>query len=402
MKKTRVLLVDDDLYILKSYQRQLRKEFDITIAQGGAQGLNAIRKEGPFMIVVADMGMPNMDGIAFLSRVKRLAPDTVRIMLTGYSDQKTAIKAINEGSIFRFLNKPCSMEILKKTLLDGMEQFRLIRAEKELLDKTLKGSVKILIDVLSLASPKAFGRASRLRRMAKQLMEFLEVEKAWQVEIAAMLSQIGCVGIPGETLDKLFQGDHLSEEEMGTFRVHPKIGSGLISNIPRLETVAEIILNQARPFNPSASSDEDEKENNGIALGASVLKLALDWDTLYVAGKTETEALKVISARKQKYDPRVLGALKNLLKAEYKYEKRMVCLQELRPAMILDEDVYSEQGPLLIAKGQEITPAMCSLLKNFRVMKPFQVKIPVKSPSTGQSNTGVNHAAQGAAGGRRA
>ncbi|NIQ03497.1 MAG: response regulator, partial [Nitrospinaceae bacterium] len=94
-----------------------------------------------FAVVVSDMRMPDMDGIQFLSRVREHYPQTVRMMLTGYADVKTAMNAVNEGNIFRFMTKPCPPEVFEKVLSAGIEQYRLITAERDLLERTLKGSV---------------------------------------------------------------------------------------------------------------------------------------------------------------------------------------------------------------------------------------------------------------------
>src|SRR5262245_28427095 len=101
----RILCVDDEPNVLAGYQRQLRKHYDIEIAQGGEQGLAAIQEKGPYAVIVSDMRMPGMNGAQFLARAKELAPHSVRMLLTGYSDQKAAISAVNDGHIFRFLTK---------------------------------------------------------------------------------------------------------------------------------------------------------------------------------------------------------------------------------------------------------------------------------------------------------
>src|SRR5262249_1916023 len=139
-----ILLVDDEPNVLLGYQRLLRGEFDTETAVGAPLALKIIQARGPFAIVLSDMRMPEMDGIEFLTRVKALSPDTVRIMLTGYADVKTALSAVNDGNIFRFLTKPCSKETLASALAAGLAQYRLVTTEKELLEKTLAGSVALL------------------------------------------------------------------------------------------------------------------------------------------------------------------------------------------------------------------------------------------------------------------
>ena len=112
----RILLVDDDSNILDGYRRSLSKQFLIETASDAKKALALVSENGPYAVVVVDMRMPGMDGIQLLSHIKISAPDTVRVMLTGNADMETAINAINEGSIFRFLNKPCEKEVMAKTL----------------------------------------------------------------------------------------------------------------------------------------------------------------------------------------------------------------------------------------------------------------------------------------------
>src|SRR5581483_6863446 len=158
----KILFVDDDANVLEGYKRQLRKQFHVETATGGIEALRLLRKSGPYAIIVADMKMPSMNGIELLKHVEKLAPDTVRMMLTGNADQQTAVDAINEGHIFRFLTKPCSSEQMTKVLEAGLAQYRLVTAEKEVLEKTLIGSVSILIEVLSMTHPMEFGRVKKL------------------------------------------------------------------------------------------------------------------------------------------------------------------------------------------------------------------------------------------------
>ena len=237
----KILCVDDEPNVLQALRRQLRRQFRIETVPGGAEGLEAIAADGPFAVIVSDMRMPGMDGVQFLSAVKERAPESVRVMLTGNADQQTAINAVNEGNIFRFLTKPCPPEVLAKTLATGVRQYQLVTAEKELLEKTLQGSVKVLTDVLSLTNPIAFGRATRVRKLVNELCKELKVNRLWEYEIAAMLSQIGCVTIPSDMLGRVYEGQALDTEEAKMFEGHPTVGRDLVANIPRLENVAEFI-----------------------------------------------------------------------------------------------------------------------------------------------------------------
>src|SRR5580698_5073090 len=158
----KILFVDDEPAFLKGYQLMLRQDFEVDTAVGGEQGLAQIHDHGPYAVVVSDMRMPGMNGVQFLARVRQIAPDTIRMILTGYTDINAAMDAVNEGNIFRFLAKPCERDVLSNAITSGLVQYRLITAEKELLGNTLMGSIKVLIDVLSAASPEAFGRSIRI------------------------------------------------------------------------------------------------------------------------------------------------------------------------------------------------------------------------------------------------
>ncbi len=371
----KILFVDDDPNILSAYQRQLRKQFTVDTAQGGELGLTAIADHGPYSVIVADMGMPGMNGIQFLSKVKEITPDSVRIMLTGNADQQTAMDAINEGNIFRFLTKPCQPEVITKVLTAGIGQYRLITAEKELLEKTLNGSVKVLTDVLALVNPTAFGRTSRIHNLVQTISAEIKTEKPWQIELAAMLSQIGCITMSEETLAKVYHGDNLSEQELQTFQAHPQIGSSLIASIPRLEKVAEIIACKELRFH-SPVTPLGTKSGTDIPLGARMLKLIIDFDSLVTTGMNNAQALETIQKRQGWYDQTLVDALKRIIVAEKGVEVKYVKTHELTPKMILAEDIKTSTGTLFAAQGSHITFLLRIRLINLAQAK--NIKEPIK------------------------
>ena len=375
----RILCVDDDPNILQAYQRALRKQFQIDPALGGEEALAAIVNQGPYAVVVADMRMPGMNGVELLARVKEHAPDTVRMMLTGDADQQTALEAVNEGHIFRFMTKPCPPDVFAKVLEAGLAQHRLITAERELLSKTVGGSIKVLTDVLSLVNPTAFGRAFRVRRLASRLSAKLEQDATWLTEIAAALSQIGCVAVPEETLAKVYRGDKLSSIELKAFEAHPFVGRDLIKNIPRMEQVAEVITYQEKHFD-GEGFPPDDRRGEEIPLGSRILKVTLDFDTLVSTGNSEEIALAEINDRRGWYDPAVVDALRSFLEIAEVDVIRLVKVSELIDGTILADDVKSISGALLCARGQEVTPPMRARLKsyvaNVGVQTPIKIFVP--------------------------
>jgi response regulator RpfG family c-di-GMP phosphodiesterase len=198
MKTNLVLLVDDEPNVRNSLSRELLEMdvCEVLTAQNGEEGLKVLRKNPKIAVIVSDYRMPGMDGIKFLTEAQRIVPDTTRIMLTGAADLEMAIEAVNSGRIFRFLLKPCPTEVFLNAIKASIRQNQLILGEREFLTKTLNGSIQILIDVLAAIDPESFAHAHRLRQLAHHLAVRLKLEQLWEVDLAALLSQIGSVTIP--------------------------------------------------------------------------------------------------------------------------------------------------------------------------------------------------------------
>ncbi len=377
--RAKVLFVDDDPNVLSAYARQLRKQFDLETAEGGERGLEALAARGPFAVVLTDMRMPGMSGVEFLRRVRAAAPLSVRVMLTGNADQQTAADAVNEGCVFRFLTKPCPPDTLAGALRDAVEQHRLVTAEKELLEETLRGSVKVLTEVLSLVSPVAFGRAVRVQRLVRRLAAALGAGDAWHLEVAAMLSQLGCVTVPEPVLDKVHAGAELTPQERETFERHPEVGRGLIAKVPRLEAVAEIVAYQERRFDGQGPPREG-KCGPAIPLGARVLKVALDYDRLESRGHGKAAAVADLAGRAGWYDPAVLEALERVCREGTRYAPKDVALGEVGPGMVVREPILNAHGVVLVGKGQEIGETLLWRLQNISrhggVREPIAVLVP--------------------------
>jgi response regulator RpfG family c-di-GMP phosphodiesterase len=372
----KVLFVDDEENILHSIKRELRKRFDIHTAGSGNDALDILKKDGPFAVIVSDMRMPQMDGIQLLSAVKDQYPETVRLMLTGNADQETAIEAVNKGQIFRFLNKPCPTSTLVLSIALAQRQYRLITAEKELLDKTLMGSITVLSEVLGLASPLAFSSGLRVKSMVGEIARKLQLNNIWQFEIAALMSQIGCITLPPDTLNKLYAGREMDPEEVAMYHDHPLIGSKLLDKIPRLETVAAIIAHQLLSFE-SFAERKDLKEE--VCLGAQILRICTDFDSLLRRGWNRSEALNHLQKDSAEYNPELLKILIGIKLSPENESIVAVEIRDMSVGMITEQDIIASNGLLIAPKGQEVTWSLIKGLKNFSqqggVKEPILVKI---------------------------
>jgi response regulator RpfG family c-di-GMP phosphodiesterase len=375
--KEKILFVDDDANILDAFKRQLRYEYDVEVAYTGMEGLVLIETNGPFSVIVSDLHMPGMNGIDFLSEVRDIAPTSVRMILTGNADLGTAIDAVNDGYIFRFLIKPCSPETLIKALEGGVAQYHLIISERELLEKTLVGSVKVLTELLSMINPLAFSRAERIREIVKQIVATLHLEDGWSFELAALLSQIGCVTFPPDLIERIMEGGYISVEEKNLYATHPSIGRRLLENIPRLELVGEMIEKQLASIEELAPEDKEGDEFS-VALGAHILYVANDLDQLLQDGVLKDAAIETMKNRSDRYMPEVLGALIPLAP---RTRTKMVKVEDLDVGMIIIQDVKDKFGRRLVSHGQEVTYPLLTKLFGLAQRKGYiQEPICVVSP----------------------
>jgi len=366
----RILFVDDEKFVLATFRRNLCKHFDIDVAEGGMSALQHCEERGPYAVVVSDLKMPRMDGVELLRRIKARWPDTVRIMLTGHGDLDAAMAAVNQGAIFRFLTKPCAPETLVAAVGDGLRQHRLVTAEKELLRGTLRGCIQVMSELLALVSPEAFGRGEQAKGLVLEICQLLALEGLWRYELAAMLSQIGCISLPQEILERKMKRVPLSAEEAQIFLMHPAIAGNLLRNIPRLESVAEMVAGQELPLSKNPP------------VGARILKVALDYADQVAHGGETTGILASMRAVPATYDGGIVDALARTLAKRAESTVRAVPLAGLREGMVLAQDVLSGQGAVLMEKGQVIGPAAMERFVNFGVI--LGIKEPIHVVHTGK------------------
>ena len=339
-----------------------------------------IESEGPFAVVIADMNMPLMNGIEFLKQAGEIAPDTVRMMLTGNADIKVAMQAVNDGSVFRFLTKPCPSKLMGDSLVAGIKQYRLVTGERELLEGTLKGAVSLLTEILSWAIPDTFGRTAQIRDLAEGVAAKLDPKQEWETEMAATLSQIGFVAMPREILDKISAGEPLDEKEKKALSDTPAVGHELLKRIPRLDNIARIILYQNRRFD-GGGYPKDGPVGKDIPLGARILKAANDLYELRASGKSADEAIRDMQGREGWYDPRVLAVMNRLARAqEVQAQQGKIVglpLRELCAGQTLVSDVVTLEGRKLVTGGTVLTDAFLVRLRRFGHVKGVKEPIEV-------------------------
>jgi CheY-like chemotaxis protein len=364
--RPRVLFVDDEPAVLDALAVNLHRHFDIVTATSGAAGLEYLRAQSDFAVVVSDMRMPKMDGATFLALALDASPDTTRILLTGQADLPAAIKVVNHGQIFRFLTKPCPRDTLRASLDSAVIQHRLVTGERVLLEQTLRGSIKMLVDVLAITSPAAFGRANHIKTRVLQLASLLGVLDSWQLEIAALASQLGHIVLPHEVCDKLERRIALDEDEQRMVVDAPGMTEQLLANIPRLETVRAMLALHVRPppRNPAA-----DPTTQLVQLGAHLLRVAIDLDALEPMCSDHTRSpFSELEVPTDLYDPDVLNAVEQMYgerRSAPRYVVKTMEPDELQVGMVLAEDFRLANGALLAARGYEMTASFIVRISNF-------------------------------------
>lgn len=390
MLEDRILFVDDDENVLDTYRRLLNDKLHIETALGGQCALTMMDNEEPFAVVVSDLRMPSMDGNQFLSHVRERFPDTVRMMLTGNADLEAAITAVNEGNIFRLLSKPCPPGVVMEALIAGIDQYRLVTAEKELLEKTLLGSIKLLTDILALADPTAFGRAATYQEGLQKIADKLHVEHLWDLKMAWMLSNLGHVVIPAETLSKLRAGSILSGEEKRLIAEAPQSVCRLLKNIPRLERVGQIISYRNKHFDGSGYPENTVKGED-IPIESRILKLLGDLAQAENPAHSKIRILKMMENRAGWYDTEVLQAAAEVFApgvdmTASEFIQLNVKASELKDGDTLVTDLITKEGQLLVAGGQTISEMYLERVRNFAHFVGIEEPVIVKRARASREN----------------
>jgi CheY-like chemotaxis protein len=355
-----ILCVDDEPRVLDGLRLTLRRGFEVLTATSGAEGLAMLKRMAGAAAVISDMRMPGMDGAAFLTQVKDQWPDSTRLLLTGETGRDAAIAAVNEGQIFRFLTKPCAPENLVAAVEAAVRQHELVTAERLLLQQTVLGSIRALVDVLAIVNPIAFGRGGRIRRLATELAAASGLPPSWELEAAALLSQVGYVSLPIELVEKAVGGAPLNADEALLLSEVPRVTQGLLARIPRLDDVAAIVDHALRPQPAKTPA------SGRIAGYAAVLMIALELDALTSRGEDPATAIATLRARSGAKSTRLLAHLAALQDtADSQTQVREIRLCDVVPGLILMDDLRTDLGTLLVSKGYEVTQSFIDRMRNF-------------------------------------
>lgn len=401
MSKPIIICVDDEKIIVDSLKAEIKSAFKdqliVETAESGNEAIEIIEecknKNIKIPIVVSDWLMPQMKGDELLAKVHRILPDTKKILLTGQVTTIGLGNAINDAKLYRFIPKPWNAEDLELTLTEAFKSYyhqiqlntanqklkdinttleqliceRTVELEESnrknqvLLDQTLFGSVNTLIKILMKSNPDIFSKAFRIRQIAKRIIKHISISNIWEIEIASLFSQLGCLDLPQDIVTKKFNNLPLTQQELDVFKLHSEKTYELISSIPVFGNISLGIKNH---LSPTKLLTNDESYHI-----SAILKISTDFDDAIQGGLSEQQAIEVLRVRHIHYDKELLNCLildiyNNNISINHNDKIREISLNGLRVGYVLAKDITDMDGKALFKAEQEITHSLINDILN--------------------------------------
>jgi response regulator RpfG family c-di-GMP phosphodiesterase len=382
--KTTLLCVDDDPAMLAHHARTLRKHFTVHTALNGAEGLAAIEQGGRYPAVLADMTMPVMDGVEFLKRAAKLSPDSAFVMLTGNADQHTAVRAVNEGHVFRFLNKPCSAVSVLEAVNACVARSRILQANRVLEEKVFEGGIRLLTQILHAADPHASQRTQNLLTYVRSYYGALDAsnELPRDLEIAVSFCSVGFAVIPAPVLRKARTGGALTPAEERMVESASELGGSILGFIPQMENAGRIVRYQNKGFG-GGGYPRDEVSGDALPFGARLLHVMIDLLRLEGEGMPREEALLKMQARPGEYDPEILKVCRTRWRPSCRKSLERVRVPvpvaELCISDVLGKALYSLSNIFLAPEGTVVSKPLMRKIREWERMEMLAADVVVFS-----------------------
>lgn len=393
MALAKILFVDDEDYVLKAICRFFRGVYDVQTASSAHAGLEMLTSQRDYAAVVADVRMPGMSGIDFLRHAHEFTPRTTRVLLTGQISTEDALRAVNEGHVFQILMKPCPVATMHLALEAAVRHHRSHGTQASTVEHSQGNcTVKLLCEILATVSPLASARAKRITELAVSLAERMGIDNGSEIETSALLSQFGCIGIPGRVVASVAGGAaKCSEADAECFLEHPAIASRLLGEIPQLREIARGIELQLRDYDGSTGS---QPSGDDLPISSRILRAVTDFDTYAAQHTSPQNAIAIMMQRAACYDPKVLRALKELNHIEDTPQYLELDVDDIRIGMTLECAVGTTDGRTLLAKGSQVTHSMLSRLRAFasngNVVQPILVSVLVPQVVTTPADSSIS------------
>ncbi|MCF2950429.1 response regulator [Paraglaciecola aquimarina] len=410
----RVLIVDDEINILHAMKRLLRSnDFELNLATSGEDALNQLKSENVDLII-SDMKMPGMSGAQLFSEIATLYPDTYRILLTGFADIDSTIKAINDGKIHRYIQKPWNNEALIEAINEGLEKIKLKQQNTQLqallekqnrllrnlnanleekveartkqiklaltrIEQDHKATQKVLYNLVSV-NPNLDGAfANSVSLLAKRLAKSLSLpeEQISAIAFASLISEVGLLGLESSLFTQPFSSLNFNQKE--DYFEQTNVTQLLLSPAEHLHSVSDIIRYQFEQYNGNGPHKLAE---NKIPIGSKILSVARDY-WLYSFGRLTGSKMSAADVRitmkkfsGTKYDEKILDILlKNPDFASSEFIESPVQANSIEPGMVLKHNIFTDNHMLLLAEGHIFTESTVAKLMHFEKAQKHPLSI---------------------------
>lgn len=336
----KILFVDDEAANLRLLERLFRSEYEVFTAASGDEGL-ALLAVHDVALILSDQRMPTMTGSEFLKRAAEMRPQTVRIMLTGYTDANDLVDAINSGVVYKYITKPWVNEELKQTVKRALQHYETTKAQRQLqaqcerlksrLTATKKGVADVVLATLERGFPEIAARAARRSALAAAIGDRFDLE--WQeretLELSSRLYDAVMFGVPS---GRLAAYDSPAGDDLKTLVAALSAGSRALEGVPDLDEVADVLRFRFERFDGSGAPSSFR--GSQIPLIARILGAAAAYEKIKNPWTGETgvdhdEAMRILKSESgTRFDPEMVDALSQL---RYEIED-MEAVEMLAPA----------------------------------------------------------------------
>jgi response regulator RpfG family c-di-GMP phosphodiesterase len=394
----KILYVDDEENLLSAFKSLFRKEpYDIHLLHDPTNIGNVLKESGPFAVVISDQRMPNLDGVGLLELVSNTFHDTVRIMMTGYSDYEDTKRAINQAGIFQYLQKPWNDTVLKTIINESVLRYNLVQQNKmlneqvaaqnkeleDLLDGTVNETVQMLSDLLEHINPHASKQTERIKKLAivtLDLLPPLSAQERRDTLLAFNLYNIGLATLPSWIQVTLNKDGLSSLDRFPVARNHQLLAYELLKNIPKFENVARIIQFSHKNFDGTGEPVLEPVHSKNIPLGSRILHILIDMERFSSSNFRGKEVLKTLLQKQFKYDDDIINTLLgNQQDTAHTGKETAVTVDKLTPGMMILENINTNTNQLIIRAGTVLTQSSITLLQHWHQHDPINGTIQVMS-----------------------
>ena len=363
-----VLAVSGDAGSLAKLREDLADYADVHFARTGQEALYKIGFGGLFSVVLSDLHLPDMLGTEFLQRTREQLPQSSSILLIHEANSAELMSAVNDAEVFRILPWTTPAASIKAAVEGAAQRHQDFERERALLVQTLRSSLDVMVEAVTLVNPAAMRSLMRVRRLARELCHSLSVEDGWQVEFAALFSHIATLTLPLETIAAIREGHSHELDRLAMASRSNVIAQRLVSRIPRLDSVRNLVRAAGRLARAPSESAE---------LAAAVVCTCTDFGRLLAAGLEPEVAILRLQTQKPSIFPAVISGLEDVQRRTTEKTSRLITFDELRPGMTLVDAIRLVEGTVAVpantAVTQQLIGRISSLAMMQRLVEPFRV-----------------------------